>query len=334
MSAWLAALHFAWPWMLSAWPLPWLVRALLPAVRPHGAAMRMPAAAHVEEMIQHTGVRARATGAWPWLPLLAWTLLCVAAARPQSLGPPSIPPATGRGMMLAVDLSGSMQEPDMTLGGSQVDRLTAAKAVLADFLDRRAGDRVGLIVFGDRAFVLAPLTADLQAVRDQLDVGVVGLAGQSTALGDAVALAVKRLRELPTHERVLVLLTDGVNTSGVIEPPKAAELARDAGVRIYTVAIGGGDQQTLFGITLPSMGEDDVDEATLQRIADVTGGRFYRARDTDALARIYGEIDRLEPVAAKGRAIRPRIEHAWQWLAAALAVLAAWMVGRFAGRRQ
>ena len=331
MSGWLASLHLAWPWMLLAIPLPWVARWFFPAVRPRGAALRMPATTHLETMQGASG-HAGAGGAWPWLPFVAWLLLCVAAARPQSLGAPVVPPASGRGMMLAVDLSGSMQEPDMTLGGAQVDRLTAAKAVIADFLDHRAGDRVGLIVFGDRAFVLAPLTADLQAVREQLDDGLVGLAGQSTAMGDAIALGVKRLRDLPTHERVMVLLTDGVNTSGVIEPQKSAELARDSGVRIYTIAIGGGGDQSLFGIPLPSMGDDEVDEATLQRIADTTGGRFYRARDTDALARIYGEIDRLEPVAAKGKAIRPRIEHAWQWAGIALAVLLAWALARLAGR--
>src|SRR3970040_1497504 len=165
--------------------------------------------------------------------------LCVAAARPQQLGDAVQPPSAGRDLMLALDLSGSMSEPDMELGGRPVDRLTAAKAVLADFLDRRGGDRVGLLVFGRRAYALTPLTLDRDSVREQLGDSVVGLAGQETASGDAIGLAVKRLRTQPAGQRVLILLTDGVNTAGALDPKKAAELARDEGVRVHTIAFGG-----------------------------------------------------------------------------------------------
>jgi Ca-activated chloride channel family protein len=223
--------------------------------------------------------------------------------------------------MLAVDLSGSMGDEDMALGGQPVDRLTAAKAVLADFLDRRAGDRVGLIVFGDRAFALTPLTRDLGSVRQQLDDTVVGLAGRATALGDAIGLAVKRLHMQPADERVLVLLTDGVNTAGQLDPLKAARLARDAGVRIHTVAFGGeGDTLSVFGLPIRMPGGDDsVDETGLQRIAALTGGKAFRARDTEQLAGIYAEIDRLEPVKLPGAQVRPRIERYPVPLGAALA---------------
>jgi Ca-activated chloride channel family protein len=210
--------------------------------------------------------------------------------------------------MLAVDLSGSMSEEDMDLGGRPVDRLTAAKAVLADFLDRREGDRVGLLVFGQRAYTLTPLTLDLTTVRQQLGDSVVGLAGRETAIGDALALAVKRLQAQPAEQRVVVLLTDGVNTAGVLDPTKAAELARDAKVRVHTVAFGGGGAVSVFGFRLPVPGGDDIDEAGLQRIAETTGGRFFRARDTESLAGIYAEIDRLEPIRRPGQAVRPRIE--------------------------
>jgi Ca-activated chloride channel family protein len=223
--------------------------------------------------------------------------------------------------MLAVDLSGSMSDEDMDLGGGAVDRLTAAKAVLADFLDRRAGDRVGLVVFGDKAYALTPQTLDLDSVREQLDDSVVGLAGRATAIGDAIGLAVKRLQAQPAGERVLILLTDGVNTAGLLDPLKAAQLARDRGVRIHTIAFGGdGGGVSLFGIPLRLPGgEDDVDEATLRRISQLTGGRMFRARDTEQLAGIYAEIDRLEPVQRPGQSVRPRIE-SYPWpLAAALA---------------
>jgi Ca-activated chloride channel family protein len=225
-----------------------------------------------------------------------------------------------------------MSEEDMALGGQAVDRLTAAKAVLADFLDRRVGDRVGLLVFGDKAYVLTPLTADLASVRAQLDDSVVGLAGRATAIGDAIALAVKRLRSQPAKQRVLILLTDGASNAGMIDPLKAAQLARDEGVRIHAIAFGGtGESLSVFGIPLhlPGAG-DDTDPATLQRIAALTGGRFFRARDTEELAGIYAEIDRLEPVKRAGDAVRPHLER-YPWpLAAALAggLLAWWPTRR------
>ncbi|NUS39020.1 MAG: VWA domain-containing protein [Lysobacter sp.] len=299
---------FAWPWLLLALPLPWLLRRLLPAGRPGGPALRVPYGMQLDAIAARGGSGiARGVGVLAWL---AWALLCIAAARPQQLGPPVQPPQAARDLMLAVDLSGSMGEEDMALGGRGVDRLTAAKAVLADFLDRRSGDRIGLIVFGDRAYALTPLTRDLSAVREQLDDTVVGLPGRATALGDAIGLAVKRLRAQPANERVLVLLTDGVNTAGQLDPMKAAALARDAGVRIHTIAFGGdGDTLSVFGLPIRMPGGDDsVDEGTLQRIASMTGGKAFRARDTDQLAGIYAEIDRIEPILQPAERVRPRRE--------------------------
>ena len=312
---------FAWPWMLLALPLPLLVRMLLPPVRDRaGAALKVPFGNRLDAIAGRAGpARARGVNLLAWL---AWALLCAAAARPQLLGPLVQPPQEGRDLMLAVDLSGSMGEEDMQLGNRVVDRLTATKAVLADFLDRRAGDRVGLIVFGQRAFVLAPLTLDRDTVRQQLQDSVIGLAGRETAIGDAIALAVKRLRAQPSGQRVLILLTDGVNTAGALDPAKATELARDNGVRIHTVAFGGsGAGLSVFGMPIQMPGADDMtDEAGLKRIADATGGRAFRARDTDELAGIYAEIDRLEPVERPGQGMRPRIErYAWP-LGAALAL--------------
>ncbi|MEE7546250.1 VWA domain-containing protein, partial [Xanthomonas sp. Kuri4-1] len=260
---------------------------------------------------------------------LAWALLCAALARPQQLGEPIQPPQEARQMMLAVDLSGSMSEPDMQLGGRVVDRLTAAKAVLADFLERRQGDRVGLLVFGQRAYALTPLTADLASVRDQLRDSVVGLAGRETALGDAIALSVKRLREQPQGQRVVIVLTDGVNTAGVLEPLKAAELAKAENVRVHTIAFGGSGGYSLFGIPIPGADESEIDETTLRSIATRTGGRFFRARDTEQLAGIYAELDRLEPVKAAGPAVQPRIEQFhWPLGAALLLAVIAFLLPR------
>ena len=320
LAEWLGIDGFAWPWLLLAILLPWLVHAILPPRASRLPALRVPWGERLRRVASGGVLQASSRG-FPWLGLLAWCLLCVAAARPQQLGPPIAPPQVGRDMMLAVDLSASMGEQDMELGGRLVDRLTAAKAVLADFLDRRIGDRIGLVVFGDRAFALTPLTLDRDSVRQQLEASVVGLAGRATALGDAIALSTKRLQQQNTEQRVLIVLTDGVNTAGVLEPAKAAQIARDAGVRIHAIAFGGegGGGLSLFGLRLPT-GGDEVDEAGLQEIAQLTGGRFFRARDTEALAGIYAEIDALEPVQRQGQVVRPKIER-YPWpLGLALAV--------------
>lgn len=327
LPAWLSWLDtLAWPWLLLALPLPWLMR-WWPVRAGNAAALRVPYAA---DQLQSLGGGGHRHGFAPVRILLwlAWICLCVAAARPQQLGEAVTPPQQSRQMMLAVDVSGSMSEADMLLGNQVVERLTAAKAVLADFLDRRVGDRVGLLIFGERAYTLTPLTNDLTSVREQLNDSVVGLAGRETAIGDAIALAVKRLREQPEGQRVLILLTDGVSNAGVLEPLRAAELAHTEGVRVYTVAFGGDGGFSLFGVQI-APGEDPVDEATLRRIAEVTGGRSFRARNTDELAGIYAELERLEPVASSGPAVRPRIErYAWPLALALLLAGLAWLLPR------
>ena len=314
---WQSFAGFAWPWILLALPLPWLARWLLPAMRSTSAALKVPYGERLDA-IATPSTRGSSTP-MAWIAYAAWCALCIAAARPQAWGDVVQPPQAGRDLMLAVDLSGSMGEEDMQLGGALVDRLTAAKAVIADFLERRVGDRVGLLVFGQKAYALTPLTRDLQSVREQLVDSVVGLAGRETAIGDAIGLAVKRLRTQDSGQRVLVLLTDGVNTAGLLDPLKAAELARDNGVRIHTIAFGGEGDLSVFGFRMPGAGEAEIDEATLQRIATMTGGRSFRARDTESLAGIYAEIDRLEPVRSPGQRLRPRDERYVWPLAAALA---------------
>jgi Ca-activated chloride channel family protein len=298
--------------------LPWLVRRLLPPVADDTSALRVPWAARVRALAASHPQGSAGSARVPWLAWLGWALLCVAAARPMAWGETVKSPDVGRELMLAVDLSASMGERDMLLGGAVVDRLTAARAVIADFLARRDGDRVGLLVFGRSAYALAPPTTDLASVREQLADTEVALAGRETAIGDAIGLGVKRLKAQRDGQRVLVLLTDGVNTAGILDPVKAAEIAGDAGVRIHTIAFGGeGEGASVFGFRLPS-GGSEIDEATLARIADMTGGRSFRAADTESLAGIYAEIERLEPIEHPGEALRPRLER-YPWpLAAAL----------------
>lgn len=317
------SLQLAHLWALLLLPLPLLARRLLPAAPASDAgALRVP---FYSALAEPAGRRPSAGPRWPaWLALAAWVLLVLAAARPQWLGEPTALPLSGRDLMLAVDISGSMREEDMIIGGRLVDRLTAVKAVAGDFIERREGDRIGLILFGQQAYLQTPLTFDRDTARTLLFEAVVGLAGRETAIGDAIGLAVKRLRDAETGERVLILLTDGTNTAGAIAPRKAAELAAEAGVRIHTIGVGG-DSRTGLGIAL---GRNPLDEGTLRGIADLTGGRYFRARDAGELQAIYSMLDELEPVQSDEATFRP-VAELFQWpLALALLLSAAAVAGR------
>lgn len=312
--------EFAWPWMILLLPLPWLLRRWWrPA--PPGKALHLP-----QPGVQLSAVAdRRAHGAAPWLLALAWLCLLAAAARPQWLGPPQAQQRSGRALMLAVDLSGSMRTPDMELAGQSVTRFGAVKAIAGDFISRRGGDELGLILFGSQAFLVTPLTYDLSAVRAQLQGAVVGLAGSQTAIGDAIAVAVKRLAALPEQARVLVLLTDGVNNAGSITPREAARAAKAAGVRIYTIGIGATRMSVpgFFGMQMVNPSAD-LDADMLTTIAKDTGGRFFRATDSSQLAEAYRTINALEPMPQQGPALRPRHElFRWPLLASLVLLLLA-----------
>ena len=227
--------------------------------------------------------------------------------RPQWVGDVMSIPVSGRDLMLAVDLSGSMQEEDFVLKGERVDRLTATKSVAGDFIERRVGDRIGLILFGERAYLQVPFTFDRKTVKTLLYEAEIGLAGKATAIGDAIGLAVKRLRERDESNRVLVLLTDGANTTGTVAPKEAAQLAAAEGLKIYTIGVGADEMlvRDLFGMRKVNPSAE-LDEETLKTIAGITGGRYFRARDTRELEEIYRLLDKLEPVAEEARPFRPR----------------------------
>lgn len=302
--------ELAWPWLLVLLPLPLIVARLLP--RAHGAvgaALHLP---HAGVALPQQVEASRVPGLRRALGLLAWMLLTLAVARPQWLGVPEDVPRSGRDLLLAVDTSGSMSIEDMQLGGAPVPRFAAIQAIASDFVQRRAGDRVGLILFGSRAYLMVPLTFDLKTVGTQLMESAIGLAGRETAIGDAIALAVKRLRERPQPQRVVVLLTDGVNTSGELDPKKATELAVANQVRVYTIGIGADAMRvnSLFGsrVVNPSA---DLDEAMLTQMAEQTGGRYFRARNSEELADIYRSIDKLEPAADAKQSLRPVDELYW-----------------------
>ena len=214
--------------------------------------------------------------------------------------------------MLAVDISGSMESEDMVIGNRQVTRLTAVKAVASDFIEQRKGDHIGLILFGSQAYLQAPLTYDRETVRQLLSEAQVGLAGKETAIGDAIGLAVKRLRKQPASNRVLILLTDGANTTGSVDPLKAADLAAQEGIRIYSIGVGADERivQGLFGPRRFASG--DLDEVTLKVIADKTGGRYFRARDIRSLQQIYALLDKIEPISEEIESFRP-VEEIYYW---------------------
>jgi Ca-activated chloride channel homolog len=314
--------EFAHLWALLLLPLPLLARHLLPPAETGvGAALCVP---FFGALMDAERRRVRAPRLVAVLAVAAWGLLVLAAARPQMVGEPVALPLEGRDLMLAVDISGSMREEDMVIGGRIVDRLTAVKAVAGDFIERRQGDRIGLILFGQQAYLQTPLTFDRNTARTLLFEAAVGLAGRETAIGDAIGLAIKRLRDAETDERVLILLTDGANTAGSIRPQKAAELAAGAGVRIHTIGVGG-DPQSAFGLTL---GRNPLDEATLKAIADTTGGRYFRAHDVGELQAIYSMLDELEPVESDRATFRP-VDELFGWpLGAALLVSALAAAGR------
>lgn len=315
-------IHFEWPWLLAALPLPLLIRWLAPAKMPiEQAALKVP---FLDDFSDGETRAISQTQQWPlWLAAIAWLLLVVACARPQWLGEPIEQAVSGRDLMLAVDLSGSMEEQDFVINKRSVDRLTAAKGVASDFINRRVGDRVGLILFGTQAYLQTPLTFDRKTVMTLLNESVIGLAGDNTAIGDAIGLAVKRLKNEQTNSRVLVLMTDGANTAGEISPLKAAELAAANHLKIYTIGIGADEMivRSFFGNRKvnPSV---DLDEKSLIKIAESTGGQYYRARNTDELNNIYMRLDELEPVEKDKQYFRPRSELYYWPLSLALGLAA------------
>ncbi len=316
----------AWPWVLAALPLPYLVYRLLPEAEGMAeAGLRVPSISAFKTMRDRAG-REKLFN-WRFVvAVIAWVLLVLAAARPEKVGDELDVPVAGRNLMLAVDLSGSMDQKDFELAGRRVDRLSATKAVASDFIDRREGDRIGLILFGERAYLQVPLTLDRKTVNVLLMEAFIGLAGEKTAIGDAITLAVRRIHEQqePEGEQVLVLLTDGANTAGEVHPIKAAELAQQVGLRIYTIGIGAEqmEQASLIGGRRTVNPSADLDEETLTAIADLTGGRYFRATDTSSLQDIYLLVDELEPVEEPESGFRPvKSLYFWPLGAALLLVL-------------
>ncbi|WP_296933052.1 VWA domain-containing protein [uncultured Marinobacter sp.] len=312
-------LSLAWPWVLVLLLLPLILKWR----KPGGQSVDAPVLPVGHWLSDLPGVSRRGNAVPLWQQLLLflmWTLLVIALARPQHVGEQVQMPVSGRDLMLVVDISPSMDEQDMVLQGRSINRLQAVKRVLDDFISRRQGDRLGLILFGTEPYVQAPLTFDLETVRTLMREAGLGMAGRATAIGDAVGLATKRLRNRPQDQRVVVLLTDGANTAGEITPDKATEIAAAASIRLYTIGIGAESmvQRGLLGSRRVNPSRD-LDENLLTRMAKQTGGEYFRARSLPELELIYESIDQLEPIELEGKFFRPVTElYVWP---AGLAVL-------------
>ncbi|MFC1776507.1 VWA domain-containing protein [Pseudomonadota bacterium] len=300
-------LTIAHPWLLLLIPLPWLIRKLLPAHHERKQAVRVPFMQRIAQSLNlqpgnELVVSKRPTSQWLMLSL-AWLCLVAAIARPQWLEEPIIKELPMRDLLVAVDLSGSMEAKDFTDSeGNSIDRLTAVKQVLDSFLARRDGDRVGLILFGSAAFVQAPFTDDLDVVRELLDEAQIRMLGPRTMLGDAMGLAINQFERSEVDERVLIVLTDGNDTGSLIPPDRAAVIARDNGVVVYTIAIG----------DPAAVGEQALDEKTLKTIATTTGGDYFRANDREELEAIYDNLDEINPRQVETQSYRPLSDfYAW-----------------------
>jgi Ca-activated chloride channel family protein len=319
-------IEWIWPWMAVALPLPWLVRRFIPSANGREPALRAP---FYEDWQQLSETHASKSSQHPLMASLAlwclWALLLAAAARPIWIGEPIELPNNGRDLMLAVDISGSMRIEDMQIGQHITRRIDAVKQVGSKFIERRVGDRLGLILFGTNAYVQSPLSFDTATVKQFLGEAQIGFAGQETAIGDAIGLAVKRLKERPAENRVLILLTDGQDTASTVSPADAAKLAAELGIKIYTIGIGA-DEMTVPGMFGTSFGSRqmnpsaDLDEEGLQDIAKQTKGQYFRARNPQELANIYGLLDAMEPVEQDNEVYRPRQSLTFWPLVAALLI--------------
>lgn len=314
-------IEFAWPWMVVLLPLPLAVWWLAPPYRERQLAVQVPffeRLAHSTGQVPQPGAAIlRRRGVQIVAAVLVWLLIVAALARPQWVGDPVTHQVAARDLVLAVDVSGSMDQPDFrTPDGKSLPRLDGVKRVLGDFIARRTGDRIALIVFGTKPYVQLPLTQDLATAQKLLDQMTVGMAGQQTAIGDTIGLAIKSLEASKSKQKLLVLLTDGNDTASRVPPEHAADIARRRGIVIHTIGVGDPN----------ASGENRVDLNILQAVSATTDGRFFRAENGADLEQIYGEIDRLDPVEAETLSWRPK-RPLFQWPAGAavLITFALWL---------
>ncbi len=308
-------IELAFPYALLLLPAPVLVRWLVRPHRERMSGLRIPffrriAAALGEEPQEGAVILRRG-----WLEMalvsLVWLALVVALARPERVGEPVEITKAARDVVLAIDISGSMDERDFkTEDGKTLQRLEGVKRVVGRFIDDREGDRVALIVFGEKAFIQSPFTEDLRTVRELLDETEVGMAGPNTVIGDAIGLAIRTFEASQIEERLLIVLSDGADTGSRMSPVNAAEIAAGNGVTIYTIAVGDPKGE----------GEQKVDVAALEDIAARANGRFFFADDEAALEGVYARIDEMSPRKIERLSFRPRESLGFAPLAIAVSI--------------
>lgn len=309
----MANLSFVWWWAFIMLPLPMIIYRVTPPLKkvakvhlayvPQNAQLSLP---------RHLTVKV--------LSGLFWLALVIACARPVWYGEPVTTQPKHRDLMLVLDLSYSMSQQDMRQGDDYVDRLSAMKHVVSDFAQQRQGDRLGLVLFADHAYLQSPLTLDRAAISEQVDSLVLRLIGDKTAIGEGIGLATKTFIDSDAPQRVMVLLSDGSNTSGVLDPIEAAKIANKYNATIYTIGVGAGEMMVKeFFMTRKVNTAQDLDEKSLIEIAKLTGGQYFRARNADELATIYDTINSLEPISQATQTWRPQQE--WFGLPLAIALI-------------
>lgn len=318
--------EFAMPWVLVAWPLPGLIWFCISRASVQlSAALRIPFFSAMAGIIDnkkfHTVEQTKMI-----LFFVIWSLLLIALAGPRWVGEPQPLTRDGYNIMLALDISGSMDLGDMSLHGRPASRLDIVKRAAEQFVQDRVGDKIGLILFGSHAYLQTPLTYDRHSVLMRIEDATVGLAGNTTSIGDALGLAVKRLQNVPSVGRMIILLTDGVNNSGVLAPLKAAELAQADGIKVYTIGLGTDvNSQTMGGLFFNMNVSADLDEKTLRAVAQMTGGRYFRATDSQSLQSIYKLINQMEMISQEQATVRPQHDY-YPWpLTLALLVFLYWL---------
>ncbi|SCY95556.1 VWA domain-containing protein [Paracoccus tibetensis] len=303
-------MSLAAPYLLALLPLPLLLRWLCPAADQDRVALQVP-----EHLFPPDTAQAQAWHkGFPLTLAAAWLLLVVALSGPQVERMASAVPASGRDIILTLDLSGSMEKEDFLLDDQPVSRLEAVKRTAASFVASRTGDRIGLVIFGARAYVAAPPSFDVASVAQAIEEAQIGISGRGTAISDGLGLATRRLLTSEAPSRVIILLSDGVDTSGSVPAADAARLAASHGIRIYTIALGPEDLET------QPASRDAVDVATLRAIAEAADGQMFRVRTTPDLDAVAEALDRLEPNPAD----RPPLRYwqpLWFWPGAGAALL-------------
>ena len=323
--------QFIWPIVLLLLPLPWLIRQWGKGSVVHtpiSGALRVP----FLNRLQKLGAIRQDTSrlVHPLLWCCAWICFVVAAARPVWVGEPQILNKEARNIVLTLDVSASMEEKDFDFNGRSITRLAMVKYLAKDFIQKRAGDNIGLVIFGSEAYTYAPLSPDTTTLDGLMDEVGLGIAGNQTAMGDALAMAVQTAAAVPENSRIVILMSDGITNAGVVQMDEALKIAKQAHVKVYTIGIGSDRRTTrdLLGFvqTNPSV---DLDEETLRKVAAETGGQYFRAKSTKDLQQIYNTIDELETTEAEDITIRPRRELAYLFV---LIGLACWFLAVILGR--